>query len=692
MNGEQATREVFWNVTHVWVMYLLLIPTILVAGYGVYRRVCMWRRGRPEQRFDQPWKRLQFLFRHAVIQQATWKSRFAGFMHALIFWGMIILVAATTVVFIHHDFGLPIMQGQFYLWFQSLTVDIFGALAFLGLCLAAARRWGIRGSACPQADKLADNKADDKSRPAGGTYLVHSWEASLILILLIVIVFSGFLLEGWRIAATKDPWGIWSPFGYVIAMACRSWMSIPTMQSAHMVTWWLHMGLVFGFLAWAPYTKLLHPLTAVLNIYTAPLTLIGGSLHAIDFDKDESLGVNALSSFTWKDLLDLDACTECGRCTAVCPANAVGKLLSPRDVILDLRHLSRTQDDFSKPIIDATPALSPEALWACTTCGACVESCPVSIAQMPKIVDMRRHLAMEKAVLPDTMEKAIGSLEARGHPYAGTQFSRLDWMKGLNVPQRADIQECDVLLWVGCGGALVERNQRVTRAMAQLLEKAGVKYAVLGREERCTGDPARRMGNEFLFQNLARENIATLERYQVKTVVTACPHCFNTIRNEYPELGGNFEVLHHSQFLERLVSEGKLSPKAQSESKVTFHDPCYLGRQNKIFDAPRQLVQLSVRPASVEMGKSREKSFCCGGGGGMSFVDEPANQRVNQERARQVLETGADVVAVGCPFCMTMLEDGVNAVRSSDPSSRPTKVLDVAELLWDSVRDESAKV
>lgn len=669
MNDELPTREVFWNVTHVWVMYVLLIPTMLVAGYGIYRRFRTWSRGRPEQRFDQPWARLQLVFRHAVVQQATWKKRFAGFFHALIFWGMIILTVATTVVFIHHDFGLPIMQGQFYLWFQSLTVDIFGALTILGLSLAVARRW-----------------------MSPSVQLVHSWEASLILILLLTILFSGFLLEGWRIAATNDPWGIWSPFGYVIAKASLSWMSIAAMQWAHTLTWWFHMGLVFGFLAWAPYTKLLHPLTAVLNIYTAPLTPIGNSLHAIDFDKDESLGVNALSSFTWKDLLDLDACTECGRCTAVCPANAVGKLLSPRDLILDLRHLSRTQDDFSKPIIDATPALSPEALWACTTCGACVESCPVSIAQMPKIIDMRRHLAMEEAVLPDTMEKAIGSLEARGHPYAGTQFSRLDWMKGLQVPQRADIQECDVLLWVGCGGALVERNQRVTRAMAQLLEKAGVRYAVLGREERCTGDPARRMGNEFLFQNLARENIATLQRYQVKTVVTACPHCFNTIRNEYPELGGNFEVLHHSQFLERLVSEGKLSPKAQSEAKVTFHDPCYLGRQNKIFDAPRQLVQLSIRPASIEMEKSRENSFCCGGGGGMSFVDEPANQRVNQERARQVLETGADVVAVACPFCMTMLEDGVNAVRSSDPSTRPTKVLDVAELLWDSVRDEPTTV
>ena len=690
MNGEIPTREVLWNVTHVWVMYALLIPTLLIAGYGFYRRFRNWRRGRPEYRFDQPFKRIQLVFRHAVVQQATWKNRFAGFFHALLFWGMITLTIATTVVFIHHDFGLPIMQGQFYLWFQSLTVDIFGALTILGVALAAIRRWlgGIKKGSGTLKSTYFGSSLTVERVPA--PFLKHSWEASMILVLLMVILVSGFLLEGWRIAATNDPWGAWSPFGYLIAKVSNSTMTVASMQFAHVITWWLHMGFVFGFIAWAPYTKLVHPFTAVLNLYTASLTPIGSSLRTIDFDTDESLGVNSLAGFTWKDLLDLDACTECGRCTAVCPANTVGKLLSPRDVILDLQHLSNTRHDYSATIIDATPALSPEALWACTTCGACVEACPVSIAQMPKIVDMRRHLAMEEAVLPDTMEVAIGSLEARGHPYAGTQFSRLDWTKGLDVPQLADVKECEVLLWVGCGGALVERNQKVTRAMAQLLEKAGVRYAILGREEKCTGDPARRMGNEFLFQNLARENIATLQRYQVKTVVTACPHCFNTIRNEYPQLGGDFEVLHHSQFLERLVSEGKLSPNAQSEAKVTFHDPCYLGRQNKIFDAPRQLVQISVRSASVEMEKNRENSFCCGGGGGMSFVDEPANQRVNRERARQVLQTGADVVAVGCPFCMTMLEDGVAAVQSSEPSndsiSRSVKVVDVAELLWDAVQ------
>jgi Fe-S oxidoreductase len=361
-------------------------------------------------------------------------------------------------------------------------------------------------------------------------------------------------------------------------------------------------------------------------------------------------------------------------------------LLSPRDIILDLQRLSHTRKDFHEPIIGATPSLSPDSLWACTTCAACMESCPVGISQMPKIVDMRRYLTMEKAELPETMQAAIASMEARGHPFAGSQFSRLDWAKGLAVAQRSEVKDCDVLLWVGCGGALIERNQKVMRALTQLLQKAGIKFAVLGREEKCTGDVARRLGHEFLFQGLAKENIATFERYQVKTVVTSCPHCFNTFKNEYPQLGGHFEVFHHTEFLERLVNEGKLKPRAHSEAKITFHDPCYLGRHNDIYDAPRKLAAASTKSTPVEMKQTREKSFCCGGGGGLSFVDEPPNQRVNRARAQQAVDTGADIVAVGCPFCMTMLEDGVKACQNGQ-SKHSAKVMDVAELLWDSVRE-----
>jgi len=315
-----------------------------------------------------------------------------------------------------------------------------------------------------------------------------------------------------------------------------------------------------------------------------------------------------------------------------------------------------------------------------------MEACPVFIEQATKIVDLRRYMVMEESDFPDTMQEAITSLESRGHPFRGTQSSRMDWAEGLNVRTAASARDAEVLLWVGCGGALIERNQKVVRATAQLLEKAGVKFAVLGREEKCTGDPARRIGNEFLFEMMAKENVEALGRYGVKKIVTSCPHCFNTFRNEYPQFGGDYQVYHHSEFLAELVDQGRIKPTAQSDKTVTYHDPCYLGRHNGVFDAPRQLVRISSR-STVEMKQSREQGFCCGGGGGMSFVEEPKDKRVNQERARQALETGADIVAVGCPFCMTMLEDGVNAKRGE----RDVKVMDVAELLWRSVTTDESK-
>jgi Fe-S oxidoreductase len=314
-----------------------------------------------------------------------------------------------------------------------------------------------------------------------------------------------------------------------------------------------------------------------------------------------------------------------------------------------------------------------------------MEACPVFIEQMPKIVDMRRYLVMEEAEFPESMQQAITSLEKRGHPFSGTNATRVDWTEGLNVRHLSDVSDAEVLLWVGCGGALVERNQKVTRATAQLLDKAGVKFAILGRDEKCSGDPARRIGNEFLFEMLAKGNVETLNKHRVKKVITSCPHCFNTFRNEYPQYGGNFEVYHHSEYLERLVEEGRLAPASKAATKVTFHDPCYLGRQNGVYESPRQLVQISTRGNAVEMPRSRNKSFCCGGGGGMSFIDEPPDKRVNQERAREALATGADVLAVGCPFCMTMMEDGINATKGN----REMRVMDVAELLLEATAELS---
>ncbi len=678
MPQAEATREVLWNITHVWVMYMAFAVSIIIACYGFYRRASLWRRGLPADRFDRPAERLRMLLKHALGQRRTVREHYAAVFHTFIFTGFIVLTVATTIVLLHHDFNLPLMQGAFYLYFQSFIVDVFGALVMGGVGIAAVQRLVLK----PKK-------------------LVYTDESLWILLAIFLIALTGFLIEGWRIAATNDPWGAWSPFGNLFARASESLMSLNAIVTAHKITWWFHAVLVFAFIAWAPYTKMIHVVTGPLNIYTARLAPSGGSLKPIDFDKlaesGEPMGVKTLAGFTWKDLLDFDSCTECGRCTSVCPANTVGKSLSPRDIILDLRNLMhdrglrseknpqsaiRNPQSEDSAIINAVPSASPESLWQCTTCGACMEACPVFIEQMPKIVDLRRYLVMEESDFPDTMQEAITSLESRGHPFKGTQSSRVDWAEGLNVRTIAEMRDAEVLFWVGCGGALIERNQKVVRATAQLLEKAGVKFAILGREEKCTGDPARRIGNEFLFEMLAKENVEKLNDYDVKKIVTSCPHCFNTFRNEYPQFGGQYEVYHHSEFLAKLVNEGKLAPAAQTELKVTYHDPCYLGRHNEVFDAPRQLVQLSSRTV-VEMKQSRENGFCCGGGGGMSFVDEPKDKRVNQERARQVLETGAEILAVGCPFCMTMMEDGVNA-RKGD---RDVKVMDVAELLWQSMKD-----
>ncbi len=677
MSNSEATRQVLWNISYSWVMYLMLAASVLVAGIGVYKRVELWRRGLPAGRFDQPLERIRMLLKHALGQRRTVRESYAAVFHTFIYTGFIILTVATTVVMIHHDFGFEIMKGAFYLYFQSFIVDVFGLMVLLGVSIAAIRRLVIK----PRK-------------------LVYTDEALLILGAIFLIALTGFLVEGWRIAATNDPWGAWSPFGYLIARGFDSIMSESAMRTAHLLTWWLHAVLVFGFIAWAPYTKMIHVLTGPLNIYTARLSPSGGSLKAMDFDKaaesGDPLGVKTLAGFTWKDLMDFDSCTECGRCTSVCPANTVGKSLSPRDIILDLRNLMHADpikafgngqpEHEPLPIIGAVTATAPESLWECTTCGACMEACPVFIEQMPKIVDMRRFLVMEEADFPDTMGEALTSLESRGHPFRGTQSSRIDWTDGLNVRTMADTQDAEVLFWVGCGGALLERNQSVVRATAQLLEKAGVKFAILGREEKCTGDPARRIGNEFLFEMMAKENVETLNGYKVKKIVTSCPHCFNTFANEYPQFGGKYEVFHHSEFLAALVSEGRLKPVAEIDKKITFHDPCYLGRHNGVFDAPRQLVQISAKTAPVEMKQSRENGFCCGGGGGMSFIDEPKDKRVNQERARQVLETDAEILAVGCPFCMTMMEDGINAKRGD----RELKVMDVSELLWQSVSSQKS--
>ncbi|MBM3946974.1 MAG: (Fe-S)-binding protein, partial [SAR202 cluster bacterium] len=406
-------------------------------------------------------------------------------------------------------------------------------------------------------------------------------------------------------------------------------------------------------------------------------------------EEREHFGASKVQDFTWKQLLDGFACAVCGRCTDNCPANLTGKVLSPMDIVEKIKdnlveerkvHLAGGEPKH-KLIPDVITA---DELWACTTCGACMQECPVAVQHVPTIIDMRRHLVMEQGELPATAEQALRNIEQRGHPVKGTQHTRAEVAERLKVKQLSEDGKVEVLYWVGCQGALEDRNVEISAALARVLKAANVSFGILGAEEICNGDPARRLGNEYLFQMQAQQVVELFKKYDVKKIVTACPHCFNTFRNEYMEFGWSGEVVHHSQFVASLVKEGRVKPKRKMRKRITFHDSCYLGRHNGVYDAPREVVQAAAQEPLVEMRRSRDQGLCCGAGGGRMYIEEDPSQRVNWLRTDQVLETGAEVAATACPFCVQMLEEGVRSKGAGDK----VKVRDIAEILAEALEEE----
>ena len=686
-----ATRIIYWNIPgHGW-MYAALVPFIALFIWGMWARARRWFIGTGGPGAPRP--HLRDAVRLGLMQRLTLRDRWPGLMHMAIYAGFITLFLGTIVVFIHQDLSIKIMQGWFYLIFQSLILDIAGVVCLGGVVAALYRRIALK---------------PDRLKSGGFSDLAILW-------LLAAILVTGFLIEGMRILATNDPWGPWSPVGYGLAHLFLALGLRPASALVvHRVTWWFHMAIAFGFIAAIPYTKLFHLFAGPANIYWHT-ERPGGALPKADLEADH-LGTPELASFTWKALMDLDACTECGRCQDACPAYAVGQPLSPKLVVLDLQGRleaeapsipgflagaarpfvppSRRDGGAEVPLIGGT--IKEETLWSCTTCRACMEACPVLIEHIPLIVDMRRHLAMERGDMPEGMATATMSIEERGHPWRGTTSSRTDWYDGMDVRVLGPGDEADVLFWVGCTGALDPRNQKVVQALARLMEKAGLDFGILGADESCTGDPARRMGNEYQFTMQAEQNVATLGERRFKRIVTACPHCLNTLKNEYRDFGGQYEVMHHSELLAQLLEEGRLprtaavnqamgmeragSPRA-GDRKVTFHDPCYLGRHNGVYEAPRSVVAAAGH-GQVEMLRNRNKSFCCGAGGGRVFQDERGSARINHARGRQAAETGAACVATACPFCMIMMEDGAKAAAGD---GAPQAVRDIAELLAEAV-------
>jgi Fe-S oxidoreductase/nitrate reductase gamma subunit len=676
----QPTREIYGNIVGGEIVYLFMIVAFGLLGWALYQRLRLWQQGRPENRFDDPWRRLKAMLIHGLGQGKTLREGKPGLLHFLMYSGFIVLFIGTLLVAVQADMGIDFLKGPFYL-FYSLTLDVFGLLCIIGVGGLTYRRYVLKPTGL-------DNRREDL----------------IILLWFLTVLVSGFLVEAARIGGTElqqhPGWVAWSPLGALIALLFRGLGATESrFLGWHRFWWWTHMVITFGFLTYIGYSKLSHVFFSPLNIFLhkfrgkgelAPIANLDKALEG-DEEAMESVrfGAAKLADFTWKQLLDLDACTRCGRCQDNCPAWLSGKPLSPKFVILDLqRHMNATAkavlagaEEPYAGVAMIGDVISEDVLWSCTTCRACEENCPVSIEHVDTIVDMRRNLVLEQGSMPETAEATLRSIEQRGHPWRGTQETRTGWTEGLPIASIADNPEAEYLFWVGCTGALVDRNIQVTKALATILLQAGVSFAILGEEETCSGDPARRLGNEYLYQILAQQNIETLNNYQVRKIVTHCPHCFNTLKNEYPQFGGTFEVMHHSQLIAQLIKDGRITPSQACTEKVTYHDACYLGRHNDVFAEPRQTLQAIPGMQLQEMQWNQRKGLCCGAGGGHAFMEVNLGRRVNHIRTEQAMATGAPVVATGCPFCMQMFEDGIKAKGVEEDM----RVHDIAELVAQSL-------
>jgi Fe-S oxidoreductase len=599
-------------------------------------------------------------------QRRLLKWTVPGLAHAFTFWGFTVLI-------------LTIIEAYGDLFKKNFAIPGIGHSAFIGFIedffacavLAALVTFSvIRLRASP--------KRKDRASRFYGSHTTTAW-VTLGMIALVIITL--LVYRGAETNAGDFPYGWWAFASHGVGKALHP-LGLGANRTIETVFVDLNIAVIMAFLVLVVYSKHLHIFMAPLNVaYSRQPTRLGAldktpEIDLETMDEDTIFGAGRIDHFTWKQLLDLVTCTECGRCQSQCPAWNTGKSLSPKLVIMDLR-----DELFANKARALVPdVITDDVLWACTTCGACVEQCPVDIEHVDAIIDMRRYEVLIESRFPAEAASMLRNVENRGDPWGLGAAKRLEWTEGLDfevpVVEGSIAEDVEYLFWVGCAGALDERARKTTQSLARLLHRAGVSFAVLGPAESCTGDPVRRLGNEYLFQMQAQQNIETLNTAGVKKVVASCPHCFNSLSKEYPALGGNFEVIHHSQLLDRLVAEGKLRP-GHLDAKVTYHDPCYLGRHNRVYGPPRSVIESvpGVRP--VEMERCRERSFCCGAGGARMWLEEHQGKRINLERTDEALATGADVVSTACPYCLIMLDDAVKERGRGED----VKVLDVAQLL-----------
>jgi Fe-S oxidoreductase/nitrate reductase gamma subunit len=650
----------FWTAQEVYIMkvFLPIIIGFLVLFIGLlaisvlsfwWRHYRLWFLGKEENRSDQRTNRLKTLLAVTFGHIRFWKELYPGTMHFLILWGAILIFLGKIVRLFSYPVGLT-NPPQDIFKYASFVSEVGGLLVIIGGCMAIYRRYIVKPSRL-------------ETKPTNT--LIYSWGAVLLI--------TGYFIKGYRIAvigsSVVPDWLSWAPVSYFIS---RFFLILPTEPLNELLVWHrvlIHALPAFLFFAYVFITRtpLQHFFLSPINVYFRNLKPKGVLAPIPNFEEAETFGVKEISELTWKQLLDLEACTNCGRCQDVCPAHLSQKPLSPRRMTQNLKdHLRRegpkllvTPPDQRQPEAIMETTVGDDELWACTTCMACEEVCPVYVEQIRRNIDLRRYLVLVETKYSSEVRLTLKNLEKSNNPWAAGRGTRAEWAKELGVKNFTEVENPEFLFWVGCVGSFDARNQKVATSMVKILQASGIQFGILGNEEGCCGDPARRIGNEYLFQNTAEANIEIMKGCGVKKILTICPHCFHTLKNEYPQFGGEFQLIHHTQFLTELISAGKLKLTKPINKVITYHDSCYLGRANQIYEPPRKILESIPGLKLIEMERHHQKSFCCGAGGGRMWMEEHIGTRINQMRTDQAIAIRAELIGTACPYCLTMLFDGI---------------------------------
>ncbi len=678
-SGDVETyRQVFWNLPS-WGHYFIYLPFLVAVGFflaGAWKRISMWRMGKAAEPVNDYVPRGIKMLWDTFTQRLVLRELLPGITHALLFFGFLVLFIGTLIVTVEADLGIKTVgQGSifgpsFFKYF-TFVLNVFGIGVVAGVTFALIRRYVLRS-------QYLDNKGEDL----------------LTLVIILVIVVTGHVIQGVRLALPDQQLG-WQQYSFIgnWLAGCFAGVDEGTLRATHQGLWYFHLLLAMFWIGYIPYSKMWHIFAGMTNLFFRSGQHRGriAKMNLEDENATE-FGVSKVEDLTWKSLLDSDACIRCGRCQENCPAKLTDKPLNPKQVIQDVKGQMLSVYDIKAkckkegkeddPAADGRKALRGEVitddvLWSCTTCRACEENCPMGIQHLDVIIPMRQGATLMESAFPKEANNVFKGMENNSNPWSVASNKRMDWAEGLGLKTLAEDPEHEILFFVGCAGSTDERSIRVTKAFIKILQAAGVKFGLLGTEEGCCGETARRMGNEYLAQTLISTNVETMKQYNVKKIVTTCPHGYNTLKNEYPEFGGQFEVYHHTELIAKLIQEGRLKLSASKLGAVAFHDSCYLGRYNQVYEAPRSILKAVPGIELREAARNHQKGFCCGAGGGRMWLEEHIGKRINNERTDQLVATGAKTFGVGCPFCLTMISDGIKNANLDESH----KVLDLAEIV-----------